>query len=372
MPASSETYVDPSIAANSGTGTIGDPYGDLQYALDQTTRDATNGDRFNVKAGTAEVLTAALDMTTYGTASFDAPVVIQGYTSAAGDGGKGEIDGNATYSVFANNTYEDIYFIDMKMGNCGSASYVLTLDRFSGVHDCEIHGCTGNGISVAAGPVHVTGCHIHDIGGVGFYSPAGNHCSVTNCYFTNGGTNKFSYAIQQINVTGDVQAIGNVFSLDSTSIGIYSNSWGLGTVIGNSFLTSGTGIGISVYGLGSGPVINNLFEGFTDGIKRTGATSSWKMFAVTRQNAFYDCTNNINTDTDILFADDNENLVSSPFAKSGSDTFANRFTYFAPVDTGNVLTGYPSGSNIAKGAVQPAASGGGGLLRVNMNGNVFG
>lgn len=357
MGTPSETYVDPSIAANSGTGTIGDPYGDLQYALDQTTRDATNGDRFNVKAGTAEVLTASLDMTTYGSATFDAPVLIQGYTSAAGDGGKGEIDGNATYAVFANTTYESIYFIDMKMGNCGSALYVLGFDRLCGVYSCEIHGCTGDGIRLSNGSVHVVGCHIHDIGARGFYAASGSHSTVANCYFKNGTTNKFTYAIQQETVATDIAAIGNIFSLDSSSVGVYSNSWGLGSVIGNSFYTTGTGSGISAYGLGSGPVINNLFEGFTDGIKRTGGTTSWKAFGVVRQNAFYNCTNNINTDTDVVLADDNENLVESPFAKSGSDTFANRFSYFAPVDIGNVYSGFPAGANQTKGAVgQPVYS----------------
>ena len=51
-----EVYVDPAINGNSGTGTLVDPYGDLQYALDTKARDSTNGDRFNIKAGTAEVL----------------------------------------------------------------------------------------------------------------------------------------------------------------------------------------------------------------------------------------------------------------------------------------------------------------------------
>ena len=43
----SEVYVDPSIAADSGTGTIGDPFGDLEYAIEQSTFDTTNGTRVN-------------------------------------------------------------------------------------------------------------------------------------------------------------------------------------------------------------------------------------------------------------------------------------------------------------------------------------
>jgi len=36
---------------------------------------------------------------------------------------------------------------------------------------------------------------------------------------------------------------------------------------------------------------------------------------------------------------DNETVGSTPFAKSGADTFANRFVYFAPNDVGNVKGG---------------------------------
>ena len=50
-----EVYVDPSIAADSGAGTVGDPYGDLEYAIEQTTFDTTNGTRVNIKIGRAHV-----------------------------------------------------------------------------------------------------------------------------------------------------------------------------------------------------------------------------------------------------------------------------------------------------------------------------
>lgn len=70
-----EVYVDPSIAGDSGAGTVGDPYGDLEYALEQVTRDATNGDRFNIKAGTDEILEFALDVIVdYGTPTRIAPL----------------------------------------------------------------------------------------------------------------------------------------------------------------------------------------------------------------------------------------------------------------------------------------------------------
>ncbi len=60
------------------------------------------------------------------------------------------------------------------------------------------------------------------------------------------------------------------------------------------------------------------------------------------------------------FESANESLSITPFAKSGSDTFANRFAYFAPVDTGSVRGGAFMESNLDKGAVQHADTGGGG------------
>ncbi len=50
-----EIYVDPAIAADSGAGTEGSPYGDLEYAIEQETFDLTNGTRVNIKAGTDEL-----------------------------------------------------------------------------------------------------------------------------------------------------------------------------------------------------------------------------------------------------------------------------------------------------------------------------
>ena len=76
---------------------------------------------------------------------------------------------------------------------------------------------------------------------------------------------------------------------------------------------------------------------------------------------------------EILYNDgDNESLGSSPFAKSGADTFANRFTYFAPNDVGNVRGGaYPSGSRFDKGAVQHADPAGGGVSIVGTRRNTL-
>ena len=47
-------------------GTTSKPWRSIQGALDLITRDATNGDQINIKAGTEQVLAASLVLTRYG------------------------------------------------------------------------------------------------------------------------------------------------------------------------------------------------------------------------------------------------------------------------------------------------------------------
>ena len=120
----SEIYVDPSIAADSGTGTIGDPFCDLEYAIEQTTFYTTNGTRVNVKAGTDEVLAAVINtaMADTGTTvawvpAIAAQMIVQGYTAAAGDGGIGGISGGGSIGIMTTDQF--VSFIDMHLHNCG-------------------------------------------------------------------------------------------------------------------------------------------------------------------------------------------------------------------------------------------------------------
>ena len=85
---------------------------------------------------------------------------------------------------------------------------------------------------------------------------------------------------------------------------------------------------------------------------------------MTGHNGTFNNTTNYSNLTDVVNnIGDDEVLGSSPFAKSGSDTFVNRFSFFEPNDIGNVRCGaYPSGSRLDKGAVQHSDPASGGLL----------
>lgn len=346
--APTEYYVDPSIAAASGSGTIGDPYGDLQHALDTITQDTTNGDRVNVKAGTAESLAATLNLTTYGTPTAAAPLIIQGYTSAADDGGYGVIDGAGSYGSFSG-TQDYIFLKNMECRNSGAA-VTVNLDRNCLVEACVFSNNTA-GLLRLGERSSVFSSHFSDGSSYGVLIRSG---TVEDCHFEN-GTKDFNRCIWPTPTGATIRH--NSFNVDGATDCVLVG--GPVDIIGNSFLSSsGTGAGI-LYDSAirhSQVIANNIFEGFS-GVGGTAIDfASATVFNLTyANNAFYNNTSNeTNKPTGRWLNDtDNESLGSSAFAKSGSNTFANRHTYYKPLDVGNVYNGaWPSGINTDKGAVQ--------------------
>lgn len=362
MGAPSEYYVDPSLGSDTGDGTVGTPWGRatgsvIQYALDTgITRDATNGDRINIKAGTDDVLAANVSFATYGVPTASAAVIFQGYTATANDGGIGGIDGNGSFGINSGNT-DFMRLVDLHIHNSG-AGQLLHLDNDVFVLNCEFNNST-HATSVSTDDnSQYFGCHFHDIKKVEVLGDS----TLANCYFKNDGTSDFT---QTINFTGGIAiAINNIFSLDGGSDAITLSS-GACRFIGNSILSSsgtGTGITLASTAQNNKNVYNNMIEGFSGaggiGIEFNSGTGKYGIYA---GNAlFNNTTDEANTVAGMWgFENDNEALGSTPFSKSGADTFANRYTYFKPADVGNVYNGaYPSGSNFDKGAVQHDAAGG--------------
>ena len=361
-----EYYVDPSIAGDSGAGTIGDPYGDLQYALDSVTRNTTDGDRFNIKAGTAEVLASTLSFATYGTPTVSASVYFQGYTSSQGDGGIGEIDGNGNNI----STTGNINYVDLELHN-GDATDSLVIVSGACIVNCEVHDAN-NGIRMSSYS-SAENVNIYDCGTYGIFMTSYSHAR--NCYIRSRSTDSNGAMTTCIYNDGRPGSVTNcILSCDSTTNGI--NNVDDGSVVSNCSILSagGTGYGIAFgdAAIGSG-AWNNLIEGFSgtggDGIFWADANPN-EAKGIVANNTIYDCDTELSNDNDIAaYKANNDTASGSLFVKSGSDTYANRFTYFEP-DTSN------AGTNISgngyRGAVVAPSSGGGGLLRVNMNGNVFG
>ena len=328
-----EIYVDPSIAADSGTGTIGDPFGDLEYAIEQTTFDTTNGTRVNIKAGTDEVLAAELDAaladtvtTVAWTPSRTAPLVFQGYTTAAGDGGVGGIDANTGHILSTTRAY--IQLRDLHLHNVNATYAVQFAGAYCGIINCEINNVTGIAVSFAAGGL-VKRCYIHDVSSTGINCNSG---IVSECFLKN-GTKSFSNAILSSSVYSQIR--NNIISISGATNGITGNL--LLSVRGNSiFSVNGTGTGILGGGSANiGDLTNNVVEGFSGaggaGIDLSAANVTVYSYG---GNSVYNCTTDFTAVGNQIYYDwgGSETLTASPF----TDPLNNDFS---PVDTGSVKEG---------------------------------
>jgi len=357
-----EHYVDPSIAGNSGTGTSIDPYGDLQYAFDTATKDATDGDVFHILAGTAEVLAAPLDLTTFGQSTSTAPLALVGYTTTIWDGGQAEIDCNgAEMFNTAHNTQDGLGLYFLEVHNGGSTDLIRG-DRQCICYGCKVHNCTGSGIyfpGTAGGGVFL--CELYDItGNYGIYLGEGQVAH--NWIGAGAGVSPASAAIY---INGVCTVHHNIIHVSPANNGIHKPGGAAGVgIFNNSILGDAVNNGSGIHITGDGnadAVFNNLIEGFSgssgNGIYFANLDSNKMM---TGHNSVFNCTTAFYQAGLSGFAPlglDEETLGVTPFAKSGADTFANRFEYFSPVATGNVSAGYPTGSNEYRGAIQPVVAG---------------
>lgn len=357
----SSYFVDPSIDADTGAGTIGDPYGDLQHCLDTITRNGTTGDKINIKSGTAEVLTAPIDVSTYGAPAYAAGLSFVGYDAVEDDGGVAEIDGDGG-AIWSHSSYEGISFKDLKLGNCGSST-VLNMDRFCAVIHCEVHTTTGDGVYMTStGPAAVESCWFHNIGGTGVKGLI----QASDCLFTNGPDNNF-YAGVEGTSAAEFICTRCCFLLSGASAGMVGYSATRSTITHNSLLTTGTGSAITGFrAIYMGQLTANLIEGFSDGITLySGAESHSGPMA---HNVFYDISGTeVGVSENAWIHHDNQTALASLFEKTGSiNSMADRFAYFQPVDQNGVFN-FRGG--LCKGAIQPVGGGGGASLPDLKRGN---
>ena len=347
-----ETYVDPAINGASGAGTVGDPYGDLQHALDTMTQDAVNGDRINIKAGTDEVLAAALDLTTYGTPVVTARLVLQGYTTAAGDGGIGGISGAGSYGMFASNAVDYVSLYDLHMHNSGAAN-IVDLDNEILIYNCEINNSSNYGISFDAG--YVVGCHVHDVGTLAIFTDNG---FVYGCSVEYGGSYTPTYGIY---ANAQSKFVNNTVKCTGAMIGIYLRSRSSAT--NNSVWSNGgTGKGIGAVDANT-TVINNVVEGFSGaggvGIEVSGTK---QVETLLLSNAVYNCTTNYTKGLALIDVN-NDTLSGSGFTDAANGDFSMNGIVAGMTEDAFPVGTFPEGStaNAAdKGAAQAGAGAGGG------------
>lgn len=331
MGAPTEYYVDPAIAADSGTGTIGDPYGDLQFALNSVTRDVTNGDRVNIQAGTDEILAAQLTLAAYGTPAIGAPLIFQGYTTAADDGGIGGISGGGSYGMIATSNYPSVHFVDMHLHNCGSA---IIVDGGDGcvIENCEIDNSTGHGIYLNTSAV-ISRNYIHNCGLYGLR--VRGYASINFNYFKN-ETNKFLTAII-CDISGDrsVYVANNILDIDAGTDGITCTCHNANIENNSIYAPSGTGTGISIGSSPTSSVKNNVIEGFngTGGVGIDLSATGSTLYVHGGNSVYNAATIELPIDNKIIVKyAPTEALVASPFTDAANGDFT-------PVDVGSLKEG---------------------------------
>lgn len=346
MGAPTEIYVDPAINANSGSGTIGSPYGDLQFALNSVTRDATNGNRFNIKAGTAEVLAAAISFSTYGTPTATAPCVFEGYTAAAGDGGLATIScGGGSHGLVT--SVANVYWKCLTF-TASSASIFANVTTNNNFDSCVFTGLTGTGIHLFIGGGTVTRCQFVVTTTAAAITTSADTFVAFN-YLTGPGSGGTGI---RANTASGTSVFRNIL--------VGFNSWGILAsniceIHHNTIVATGaTGRGIWVENMLSAryQLLSNYVEGYS-GTGGQGYDIEGDMNLI-GHNAAWNNTTNYSYDSDRhINAGNDETLASTGLAKAGAMTFANRAIYFAPNEIGNMRTGgFPGGIGLSKGAIQ--------------------
>lgn len=368
----SQYYVNPAIAGNSGTGIIGDPYGDLQYALNTLTRNSTDGDQINIKAGTDEVNAAALTLATYGAPTAEAPLILRGYTSAANDGGIGVINCGG-FSMWTVGTYDFIILAELEMHTFGDNNGV-NLDDNCLIWRCTIHKGASTPTSKVLLYVDATSavvaCNVYNCGNDGKHIRIGANSSASFNYLN---------ALAATNATGlyasgaNAMVLNNIVNCGHTGqVGVLFDSSGWCHAIGNTIYNSTAGTAQGIYcgnfdGRYGGIVINNVLVGFS-GAGGKGIQADDNLWLV-GYNAFYNNTTPISV-ADQKFIDltaHDITLVASPFSNAAGGDFSVSAALKAlgfPATLGPTTNTY-----IDIGAAQRQEAGGGGMLAANKRGN---
>lgn len=312
------------VVCTQHAGTALLPWRSLQGAFDLLTRNATDGNQVNLKAGTAHVNDAALDLDEViagGALSGTAPLIVRGYTAAANDGGVGEIDCGG-FTMWAATTYDDVILADLTIHGFGNNNGIA-LDTNATIYHCTIY--TGGGataktmVTVSGAGAYIIGSHLYNPGTTGHNLTHGNNALIYGNYIV-GDTDSNNL----MNTGGYVsRIIGNILlaqAAGSRGIAAAHETVVIGNIVYNTEAGTERGIYYANSGLLS-TVMNNIVIGFSgaggDGIEIANV-------GVIGYNAFYNNTANY-TISDQKFIDLTANdvaLAADPFTDAANGDFS--------------------------------------------------
>lgn len=332
----SHIYVKPSIAADSGAGTIGDPFGDTEYAIRQTTFDTINGTQVNVNDAAPEVLAAGLEVamadvsvTPAWTPGRLAPCKIAGYTAVANDGGVAVFDCNLNKFI-GNAALDYTSLIDLEIHDTGVNSSI-TLDNWCNIIRVRLHD-TATGI-VVGDDSQIIGCHIYDYGNWAIKTENEGMAAFNIVDSVTG--NRTATAGIDLGNTGSM-ARRNIIRVDGATDGIIMPM--SSRCVSNQIYSaagSGSGIKASTANRDLLMVMNNIIAGFS-GVGGVGFdfSAAGTRIDVYTGNSAYNNETDYAGDPLTIFTGygTNEVLTAPPFTDPDNMNFA-------PVDTGAIKEG---------------------------------
>lgn len=357
MASPTQYYCDCTVASDGGDGSVGSPWtrasaNALQYAIDNVSSDATDGVQINVKSGTphgSAALAAILNLTSCShTPAASAPLIIRGYDSAENDGGIGEIHCGTSYTVF-NQTEDYVQLADLEVYTGANG---IQLDNTCVIDNCYVHDMSGNGIRTDSTSI-ITDCIVQNVGAIALQ--AYGACAVRNNFILD-GVNTFTYGIYILDGTTAERNI--IYSTDGHGILSQWSAASFNTI----YLSGGANAAL---GISNGSVFeNNLLVGGGTGSAINYNSAATNRIIIRNNYAYNFGTTELNkvSGEQLVDSGNSLSLASDPLAKSGANTFANRFIYYAPQNDA-VGAAHPTGIGLDVGAVQSASGGGGGLLR---------
>jgi hypothetical protein len=339
-------------------------YADLQYALDQTTRDTTDGNRFLIKKGTAEVLAKTIDLTGW-SASFNYGTCLEGYETTAGDGGIAEIDVNGGL-LLSTHTVSSFKYLEIHNADVtSSASIINAANVWTHAYRCYFHDCG----AFSTGTMFLHECAFSSVGNTGGSAFGGQQqMRMIGCYVEVDSAEGIATVISNNASTSEIRGNCILIKSGETDVDIIKTNTGNDSTIfnNNSILCLGANVGAGIELGNAGwnrQVMYNLIEGCsgTGGIGINYAGRS-EVLGTSGKNAVYNCATEYTTSgASLNDIGDDEILSASPFAKSGTITlsdfvsdnagfWASVAAYFEPQDTGNVFGNFGS-LYLTKGAV---------------------
>ena len=293
--ADTEYYIDPYIGSSTGSGTLYDPWGDLQHGMNSITfpSSGVNHTRVNIKSGATATLTNDLQFT-WGGSHVTRTLTMEGYGSVAGDGGRASIETSNGFIDKQNVDNMKLVNLDI-VANGGHNDFIIHLDRQCAIHNCSIETDNDSDAAIYLDLYStITNCHIKctntSLDTMAIDASNGSNTIVANTIIEYAGDDKVSRQYDHFNnliIVSNAEGSGPEIGLKGRAQGniIYKSNT-TGSVTWCSGLSTANALPMQTF-------IGNYIEGFTGNGTALQITNGDAQSVTMLGNYYFDCANSI-------------------------------------------------------------------------------